>query len=189
MKHFSKNTRLIGETTAGAENPVDDVVLQGGYILHIPTWQKIYSYDKSGWKGVGVKPNIEVESDIALNVAHMELLRKLKEESTEENIKNKYQWYIVGINALNNLVSIPENIMQSYGGNYGNRKIYYENDVLYYQYKGRMKRKMSAISNEYFLIDGYDFLRVKFVKDDKKVVGLNEIYDDGIITKLTKELK
>lgn len=187
MKHFSKNTFVIGETTAGAENPVDHIVLFGGYILRIPTWQKIYSYDNSGWEGTGVKPNIEVESDTAFNYAHMYLLHKLKEETTDAAVKNKYQWYIEGINALNNPISLSENIMQSYSGKYGNRKISYENNNLYYQYKGRTKRKMIAISKEYFLIEGYDFFRLKFITDNNKVIGLNEVYDDGNITKLTKE--
>jgi hypothetical protein len=187
MKHFSKNTLVVGKTTAGAENPVDHIVLFGGYILRIPTWQKMYSYDKSGWEGVGVKPDIEAESDTALNFAHMYLLHKLKEESTDESVKNKYQWYIEGLNALNNPVLIAENILQSYSGIYGNRKISYENNELYYQYKGRTKRKMFAISNEYFLIEGNDFVRVKFITYNDKVTGLNEIYDEGNITELKKE--
>lgn len=187
MKHFSKNTLVVGETTAGAENPVDHIVLFGGYLLRIPTWQKIYSYDNSAWEGAGLKPDIKAEPDTALNFAHMYLLHKLKEETTDETIKNRYQWYIEGINALNNPISISGNIMQSYSGIYGNRNIAYENNNLYYQYKGRTKRKMFVISNEYFLIEGLDFLRVKFIKENNKVTGLNEVYDDGNITKLTKE--
>lgn len=187
MKHFNKNTLVIGKTTAGAENPIDQVILFGDYILRIPTWQKIYSYDKSGWEGVGVKPDIEAESDTALNYAHIYLLHKLQKESMDESIRKKYQWYIDGISALDTPISIPENIIQSYAGEYGNRKISYENNNLYYQYKGRTKRKMFAISDEYFIIEGYDFFRVKFISDDYKVVGLNEIYDDGSITSITKE--
>ncbi len=187
MRFFSKNISIIGETTAGAENPVEHIILFGGYILRIPTWQKIYSYDKSGWEGVGIKPNIEVKSDSALKIAHINLLHQLKKETSDETIKNKYQWYIDGINALNNPISVPGNILQAYNGTYGNRNIYYESDGLYYQYKGRTKRKMFAISNEYFLIEGYDFFRVRFIKNKNKVIGLNEIYDDGNITKLSKE--
>jgi len=187
MKHFSKNTSVVGETTAGAENPVEDIVLYGYYLLRIPAWQKIYSYDKSGWEGIGIKPDLEVESDKALNISHMNLLNKLKDKAADQNVKNKYQWYIEGVNALNNPVSVKENILQSYSDTYGNRKIYYENGGLFYQYKGRAKRKMIPISNEYFLIEGNDSIRIKFITDNNKVTGLNEIFDDGTIINLMKE--
>ena len=187
MKHFCKNTTLVGETTAGAENPVEHILLFDDYILRIPCWQKIYSYDKTGWEGIGVKPNIEVESEIALSIAHINLLLKLKDESTDEDIKKKYQWVIDGLNATNDPVIVKENILQSYAGKYGNRDIYYENNNLFYQYKGRTKRKMLAISNEYFLIEGYNFFRVKFVSENDTVVGFNEIHDDGTATTLQKE--
>ena len=46
---------------------------------------------------------------------------------------------------------------------------------------------MSAVSKEYFVIEGYDFFRVKFNIDDDRVTGLNEIYDDGNVIRLIKE--
>jgi len=187
MKHMSKNTTIVGETTAGAENPVERLFLFDEYVLRIPCWQKIYSYDEIGWEGTGIKPNIEVESEKALNVAHMELLLKLKKENTDETIKKKYQWAIDGLNAVYYPVTVPKKILKSYTGKYGNRNIYYEDKTLYYQYKGRTKRRMFAISNESFLVEGYDFFRVEFIKEKDEVRGISEIYDDGTITKLTRE--
>lgn len=136
---------------------------------------------------MGIKPNIEVESEKALSVAHINLLLKLKEESTDEVTIKKYQWAIEGLNAVNSPVEVPGKILQSYADKYGNRDIYYENNNLCYQYKGRTKRKMLAISNEYFFVEGYDFFRVKFVSTNDKVVGLDEIHDDGTVTTLQKE--
>lgn len=88
---------------------------------------------------------------------------------------------------MRNCISIPENIMQAYSGKYGNRNIYYENGALYYQYKGRKKRRMCAISNDYFLIEGNDQFRLKFIKNNNKVTGLNAVYNNGSIVNLTKE--
>lgn len=187
MKHLRKNTVIVGEITAGAENPVEVLYLFDEYVLRIPCWQKVYSYDKNGWEGRGIKPDIEVDSEKALDVAHLKLLLKLKAESTDETIQSKYQWAIDGLNAIDNPITVTEEILQSYGGKYGNRVIYYEDKTLYYQYKRRTKRKMFAISNEYFLVEGYDFFRVKFMKEKDEVNGINEIYDDGTTTKLTKE--
>ncbi|MGE5621019.1 MAG: S41 family peptidase [archaeon] len=187
MRHFSKNTSVIGETTAGAENPVSDILLYGEYILRIPTWQKTYSYDMTGWEGSGIKPDIETDSDSSLTVAHTYLLQKLKDETKNAIIKSKYQWYIEGITALCNSISIPGDLMQAYSGKYGNRNIYFENGRLYYQYKGRKKRRMHAISNDYFLIEGNDQFRIKFIKSNLIVTGLNVVYYDGNIVDFKKE--
>lgn len=187
MKHLIENTIIVGETTAGAENPIERLFLFDDYVLRIPCWQKIYSYDKDGWEGTGIKPDIEVESEEVLNVAHINILLKLKDENTDEIIKMKYQWAIDGLNAVQHPVTVPEDILQSYSGKYGSRNIYYQDKVLYYQYKGRTKRKMFAISNEYFLVQGYDFFRVKFIKEKDAVRGISEIFDDGTVVELAKE--
>lgn len=187
MRNFSKKTSVVGETTAGAENPVSDIALFGGYLLRIPTWQKVYSFDKTGWEGSGIKPDTEAESERALETAQMSLLNKLKQESKDEALRNKYQWYIEGLNALNNPVSLPGSIMQTYQGKYGNRNIYYENGALFYQYKGRTKRKMLAVSDDFFLIEGTDSFRIKFITVNNKVTGFSEVHNDGNITQLTKE--
>ena len=117
----------------------------------------------------------------------MFLLHKLEDAASDERIKAKYKWYIDGITAIYNPITVSENILQSYCGKYGNRVISYRNGGLYYQYKGRTLRKMSAVSEEYFVIEGYDFFRVKFNIDDDRVTGLNEIYDDGNVIRLIKE--
>ncbi|MGE5351268.1 MAG: S41 family peptidase [Acidobacteriota bacterium] len=187
MKHFSKNTSVMGETTAGAENPVSDILLYGDYILRIPTWQKIFSYDMAGWEGAGIKPDIETDSDSSLDIAHSYLLQKLKDGAKNETVKNKYQWCIDGLAALRNSISVPENLMQAYSGRYGNRNIYFENGGLYYQYKGRKKRRMRAISSDYFMVEGSDQFRIKFIKSNNEVSGLNAVYNDGSIINFKKE--
>ena len=187
MKNLKGNATLIGERTAGAENPVEHLVICDNYILRIPCWKKIYSNINAGWEGVGVAPDIEVASEKALNVAHMEALKKLKEETTNEKIKDKYQWAIDGVRAINNPLYVNDSILQSYVGKYGNRNIYFENKKLCYQYKKRSKRIMFAITEEYFLVEGYDFFRVKFIKEKDTVVGFDEIYTDGDVVKNYKE--
>jgi hypothetical protein len=141
MKHLRDNTLIVGETTAGAENPVEHLHLFDDDVLRIPCWKKVYSYDGA----------------------------------------------IDGVNAIHHPVVVPEGILQSYGGKYGNRRIFYQDGTLYYQYKGRTKRKMCAISNEYFTVEGYDFFRVKFHVGNGNVSTMAEIYDDGTISKLIKE--
>jgi hypothetical protein len=187
MKHLNDNAVLVGEKTAGAENPVDFLAISNKFVLKIPCWRKIYSSTESNWEGVGVKPDIEVKEDKALQVAHMQALKKLAEAAADENTKMRYRWAYDGVNARNNPVSVAKNILQSYAGKYRNRTISYENGKLYYQYRGRSKRKMVPISESYFIVENYDFFRVRFRKEKGVVVGFEEILTDGRIIKNYKE--
>ncbi|NIM12512.1 MAG: hypothetical protein GTO45_10440 [Candidatus Aminicenantes bacterium] len=187
MKHLNRNAVLVGEKTAGAENPVEYLAISNEFVLKIPCWRKIYSSTDSNWEGVGVKPDIEVKEDKALKVAHMEALKKLVEGTTDENTKMRYQWAYDGVNARNNPVSVAESILQSYVGKYRNRTISYENGKLYYRYRERLKRKMIPISDSYFLVENYDFFRVRFKKEKDVVVGFEEIFTNGRIIKNYKE--
>jgi hypothetical protein len=57
---------------------------------------------------------------------------------------------------------------------------------LYYQYKGRTKRRMLPVREDYFVVENYDFFRVRFTKEKDKVTGLEEIFTDGSVMKNTR---
>ncbi|MFC1851551.1 S41 family peptidase [candidate division CSSED10-310 bacterium] len=48
MKLLNKNVTQVVENTAGAENPVDFLILDDQFILKIPCWRKIFSITESG---------------------------------------------------------------------------------------------------------------------------------------------
>jgi hypothetical protein len=181
MKNMKDNATLIGEKTAGAENPVDHIIIKDHYILRIPCWEKIYSYTDAGWEGVGVLPDIEVASDNALTLAHMNALTQLRDVCTDESMRDKYQWAIDGVNAITNPQKLPKALLRSYTGRYGNREVFYEKGVLFYKYKDRKPRKMFVIKEDYFLIDSYSYFRINFIKEKGTVVGMKEIFTDGRI--------
>jgi hypothetical protein len=165
MNHLNDKATLVGEKTGGAENPADRVVISDEFILHIPCWRKIYSATTSGWEGVGVEPDIIVNADSALFIAHLEILKKLSQNDNDENHKKKYQWAMDGVIARNNPIDIKDSVLQSYTGKYGNKTIYYENGDLYYQFSDIIsKSKMLPITEDYFLINNHDDFRIMFKK-------------------------
>lgn len=186
MKHFNKAT-IIGETTRGGQNPVEIQSVGYGLIMLIPSWKQIYSASETGWEGIGVKPHIEIDSENALNAAHIEALNELVKTEDDEKEKKKYKWIIDGLNARRNSVEVDESILISYAGKYGDRTIYYENGDMYYQYGDRSKMKMTAISENYFMVEIYDYFRVRFIKDDNSVICIEQDYDDGRAKTYCKE--
>lgn len=186
MKHFNKAT-LVGETTRGGQNPVEIQTVGYGLIMLIPSWKQISSISETGWEGVGVKPHIEVEANDAFSVAHFKALQELVKSEEDENEKNRYLWIIDGLNARNNPVSVDESVLKSHAGKYGGRTIYYEKGELYYQYGDRSKMRMIPVSENYFLVEVYDYLRVRFLVENDSVVGIEQVYDDGRVKKYNRE--
>ena len=186
MKHFNKAT-LVGETTRGGQNPVEIQTIGYGLIMLIPSWKQISSVSETGWEGIGVKPHYEVEANDAFRVAHLKALQELTKSEENEKGKNRYLWIIDGLNARNNPASVDESILKSYAGNYGSRTIYFEKGELYYQYGDRSKMLMTPISENYFLVDVYDYFCVKFLIENDSVLGIEQVYDDGRVKKYSRE--
>ena len=64
-----KRGTIIGEVTGGGANPGGMFPAGNGLAVFIPTGRAINPITKTNWEGVGVKPNIEVPADDALNKA------------------------------------------------------------------------------------------------------------------------
>ncbi|MDH4211485.1 MAG: S41 family peptidase [candidate division WOR-3 bacterium] len=186
IKYINSKAVLVGETSAGAENPIGTIVIAAEYILDIPSWRTVYQKYATDWEGGGVAPDIEVASEDALAAAHIHALRRLGGTAVEKKAKDKYEWALDGVLAIYEPVSLPGEVLKSYAGNYGNRDIYFEDGMLYYQYKKRTKRLMLPVREDYFVIENYDFFRVRFAKDKGRVTVLEEIFTDGSVTRSTR---
>lgn len=185
-KHLNHNATIIGEKTRGAENPVDHLAINHKFILRIPCWEKIYSFTDSRWEGEGIEPDIKVDADKALQVAHLDAIKKLQKETTDDAAKMKYQWALDGLNARNNPVSVDKNLLQSYTGTYHNRIISFKNEELYYQAGRRAKSRMIPISDTYFILESYDYFRIRFKKKEGEVISLEELFTNGRTIEIKK---
>ena len=186
IRFINSNALLVGEKTAGAENPISTIVISNEFVLNIPSWRKLYQKYDAAWEVIGVKPDIEAVTEKALAAAHMHALRTLAEAAVEKEAKARYKWALDGVLAIYEPVLLPEDVLQSYSGNYGNRDVYFEDGVLYYQYKKRTKRMMSPVREDYFVVEHYDFFRVRFEKEKGRVTVLEEIFTDGSVRRCTR---
>jgi C-terminal processing protease CtpA/Prc len=184
LKHLGR-AKIVGETTRGGAHPLD-VSVFSDFVLYIPDQMSVNPITHTNWEGVGVKPDIEVNSEHALNSAYRHALIQLARSTTDERKKLKYQWAIEGLESKMNPVSIAEDILKSYAGKYDSRTIYYENAQLFYQYGDRAKGKMFPLSENYFMLENYDYVRVKFLKENGIVTVLEEIFDDGRILRKSR---
>jgi hypothetical protein len=65
-----KRATIVGATTGGGANPGGMQRLPFGLAVFVPTGRAINPITKTNWEGVGVKPDVAVAADSALETAH-----------------------------------------------------------------------------------------------------------------------
>jgi hypothetical protein len=193
-EEFSYNLRnleratLIGETTGGGAHPGGTRIATDRYSIWVPSGRAINPITNDNWEGVGVKPHIEVPADQALAKAHTKALKQLIKKSKDED-SFLYEWALEGLNANQNPVTLSEETMESYVGNYGPRIITMENGSLYYQREGRAKYKLIPMTASKFQIKEIPYFRIQMLSEDGAVVGLEGHYNNGRVDKNRKEMQ
>ncbi len=77
MKNLNRAT-IIGETTAGGAHLTGAVIATNNFFVRIPQGKPTSPITNSNWEGVGVVPDIQVQTDEALKIALSTALEKLK---------------------------------------------------------------------------------------------------------------
>ena len=186
-EEFSYNMRnlerakLVGETTGGGAHPVDDhYFAKLNVSFRVPFGRAINPITGTNWEGVGVQPHIDVPADQALEVAHLEALRGIRDKIEDEEQAYIVDWAITSLNAKNNPISVNLEALTSYVGTYGPRHITVEDGTLYYQREDRPRMAAIPISDDMFMFPELDFFRIRFDKDENgKVFRITGIYQGG----------
>ncbi len=72
-----KRAVIVGETTGGGAHPTDPSPLPQGFKLFVPSGRAINPVTNSNWEGTGVKPDVAVPAETALDTAHKLALEKV----------------------------------------------------------------------------------------------------------------
>lgn len=177
----TKRGTIVGEVTGGGAHPVDRHAFLG---LHMAVWvpfgRAINPITQTNWEGVGVQPDLPTAADQALEVAQAEALRKLRESAQEPERRQSYDWALAGLEARLHPVTLEPAALQAYTGIYGPRRVTLEAGALYYQREGRPTLRLIPAGEDFFLVDGLDFFRVRFTRDASgKVEKFVGMYDNG----------
>jgi len=173
-----KRATIIGETTGGGAHPTNAMIVQRDYILRVPFARAINPVSKTNWEGTGVKPDVAVPAAQAFDRAYAMAVEKLAAKATDPGIKAQYEWILVGEKAKQTPVRVEAKVLKTYAGEYGERKVAFENGALYYQRTGP-KYRLVPLTPTLFALDGLDNFRIEFAVKDGKAVELIGLYDNG----------
>jgi len=180
MKNLERAT-IIGETTGGGAHPVTRKTFKNiRTTVSVPYGRAINPITGTNWEEVGIKPHIEVPKEEALDVAIIEATKKLVEKETDEKKKANLTWYLENMEVLRNPFIVSEDLLKKYAGKYGPRNVIYENGILFYQREDRPKYKLIPINDDTFILDGLDYFRLQFVRDESGEISMVKgIYING----------
>jgi hypothetical protein len=72
-----KRAVIVGETTGGGAHPGDVVPLPHGFTVFVPSGRAINPITNTNWEGTGIKPDVSVPAEAALETAHKLALEKI----------------------------------------------------------------------------------------------------------------
>ncbi|NER14993.1 peptidase [Leptobacterium flavescens] len=174
-----KRATLIGETTGGGAHPGGVVNALEGFMVWVPSGRAINPVTNSNWEGTGVTPHIKVSSDQALQLAQIKALEHLSEKAKDPEAKFAYDWSLKAQKAMMEPVNVEQSILRSYTGKYGERQLSFENGKLYYKRGSGKKHKLTPLSQNEFMVEGIPYFRLRFLSEDKQVVAVEGLYDNG----------
>jgi retinol-binding protein 3 len=175
LKNLGRAT-LIGETTGGGAHPGGLSIVTDRFLVWMPTGRAINPITNINWEGTGVEPHVKVDAEQALATAHVKALEVL----AENNPRNSFHdWHLQKLRADQQPVSIPGATLRSYAGQYGLRRIIFEEGKLFYQREGQTKYPLKPLEADLLAIEDIPNFRIRIVRENGKISGIMGLYEDG----------
>ncbi len=73
-----KRASIVGEVTGGGANPGGPEKVDAHFMVNVPQGRAINPVTKTNWEGVGVKPEVVVTAEQALDTAYLKALQDVK---------------------------------------------------------------------------------------------------------------
>lgn len=172
LKNLERAT-IVGQTTGGGAHPVNGHYFNfDGFAMtmSLPFGRAINPITGTNWEGTGVSPDLEVSVSDALLAAHRDALIKLQEDETNEAQLARLEWATRGIDAQLHPIVLSESEQSVFVGDYGPRHIRLQDGELYYQREERPLMRMIPLGDDFFALDGLDYFRIQFVREDSGAV-------------------
>jgi hypothetical protein len=176
-----KKAYLIGQQTAGAETPIEFIPIEGEYILQLPCYQRIFSIEGPGWQGRGVSPDLNIEVGKAFHYAYKKFIKYMFKKRNN-NPEINYNWILEDLESA--FVDLDKDQEREYIGNYGTRKIFFQENNLCYQDGNGPVWVLIQMNNLLFKFKKTEAARIRFSTFKNQTVSRFRIeYEDGSKTK------
>ncbi|MBX7248669.1 MAG: S41 family peptidase [Caulobacteraceae bacterium] len=172
MKAAGRAT-VVGEASAGAANPGGQGPIGGGFMIFISAGSPRNPVTGGNWEGDGVAPDVPVPSDQALTRAQaLALQHAAPGLAGVYRVENR--WALEALSPP--VLSID---LAPYAGDYNGVRIEQGPEGLRYLRERRPAWSLYPIGADIFAIRGDPTRRVRFVREDGRIVALEVLAPDG----------
>jgi retinol-binding protein 3 len=142
---------VVGETSAGGANPGGVFDAGDGLQIFISTGAAKNPLTGTNWEGVGVKPDVQVPADQALERAHLLALQAVltKMASTDPT---EARWTLERLDAQRAGARATPKEDASYVGQFGDRRVSLEDGALIYRREHRPPLRMISLGGDSFAL-------------------------------------
>ncbi|MBN2171949.1 MAG: S41 family peptidase [Candidatus Krumholzibacteriota bacterium] len=182
LKNLERAT-VVGETTGGGGHTVAGYVFDfDGFRIgiRIPYGRAYNPENNEGWEGVGITPHIAVPVEQALDAAHADALRTLIEAEQDAEYRFRLEWAAQDIESRLNTGEISKREMRKLVGRYGPRRVFIDDDALWYQREDGEPHRLARMGDNLFRVGDLDWFRISFERDGSgRAVRIVGHYNDG----------
>ena len=167
--------QVIGTKTKGGGHSGSSIALSKGFLVFIPVSGK-----SSPIEGIGIKPNQEIQENLALLAAKKQIIDDFISTCSDSTLLQQYKWNDQTVNAYLANHQLSNQKIESFVGEYsGGFSVQIIDDNLYLlNLEKEMRSKLIAIDERYFIArDNTNFgegnYRIQFLDDGKAKLQVN----------------
>jgi hypothetical protein len=165
---------VIGERTAGGAHPVTRVPIDDRFMLQVPFGQIRDPVDGQDFEGVGVAPDLVVPASDALLAAQKFLLQNRAAAGDAEA-----RWALIPIEFALSGEAVNGTDLDEAVGTYEGRTLVRTATGLTYHWRDRFVLALDPIGKDLFAVQGTDDYRLRLVREDGDVSGLERVWKSG----------
>ena len=166
----AKRAAIIGETSGGAANPGGPVFTPSGYRVFISTGSPTNPLTGGNWEKVGVRPDVPVPAEDALDTAWKAALAG--QSNAAPAAATEAAWVREALDAA----AAPFDA-SPYLGAYGNSTVRASDDGLTWKNERRPAWRLRPLSPDLFFDVDEPYRRIRFVRDEAGRVTALEVLD------------
>jgi hypothetical protein len=156
---------LVGETTKGAANPVEEFVFpELSICMAVSAFRVTSPITGTCWEGVGVEPDIQVDAERALYAAGEEAMKRLLGTDTGAEIQRGREWALELYQAKLNQVSLEVDVLEGSTGQFGDILVRRDRDTLVLERPRRMPVTLIPLGDDAFAFEEVEG-KVMFERD------------------------
>jgi hypothetical protein len=183
-----RRATIIGETTGGGAHLVSANDVGHGFSANVPYARALDPVTKTNWEAVGVKPEIRIGADSAVDAAVLRYYEFTMGHSTDSSELRSVRWSRDMLQARLHPASVDTAQLRDFTGDYEKRLITLENGSLYFTGANGNKSKLIAMSPTVMRMENTEDMTLEFQQDrGGHAVAMLVTFSDGFTSRFAKK--